>query len=306
MKKEFFEISYQKHREERNNNFDEEKVLSWAKKDTTDYWRHQRMYDNLIPLINKISEDKWLTIGDGRYGTDANYLLTKGVKSVLSTDISDACLKMAKKNGFISDYKNENAESLSFKNNSFDYVLCKESYHHFPRPMLALYEMLRVARKSVILIEPQDNNILIPSRFRLNTLIKWSKQVIKNSIKKALKKEIYYYYGNYEKVGNYVYTISEREIEKVALGLNYEMVSFKNFNDFYMKGVEFETMQKDAKLYKTIKKSIQVADIKMKKGLLLGNTLIAMIHKKEPCSTTLKDLNQLGFVNRKLPQNPYL
>lgn len=40
------------------------------------------------------------------------------------------------------------------QDDAFDYVLCKDSYHHMPRPMIALYQMLRVARRAVVLIEP--------------------------------------------------------------------------------------------------------------------------------------------------------
>ncbi len=48
--------------------------------------------------------------------------------------------------GFIGEYSAQNAESLSFASNSFDYVFCKDAMHHCPRPVIALYEMLRVAR----------------------------------------------------------------------------------------------------------------------------------------------------------------
>ena len=54
----------------------------------------------------------------------------------LVTDISSNLLKEAKDIGYISKYKQENAESLSFQDDEFDYVFCKESYHHFPRPMM--------------------------------------------------------------------------------------------------------------------------------------------------------------------------
>lgn len=56
----------------------------------------------------------------------------------------------------------ENAEKLSSPNETLDFVLCKESYHHFTRPMLALYEMLRVATKAVVLIEPNESPCVDP------------------------------------------------------------------------------------------------------------------------------------------------
>jgi ubiquinone/menaquinone biosynthesis C-methylase UbiE len=48
-------------------------------------------------------------------------------------------------------------EKLSFGNKSFELVFVKEAIHHVPRPILALYEMLRVAKKAVIFIEPEES-----------------------------------------------------------------------------------------------------------------------------------------------------
>src|SRR5213075_2707793 len=100
-------------------------------------------------------ESSWVTIGDGRCASDARYIRSCG-RSVLATDIAPQLLRVAKERGAIDDYRAENAESLSFVDEQFDFALCKEAYHHFPRPMIALYEMLRVARVGVVLIEPYD------------------------------------------------------------------------------------------------------------------------------------------------------
>ena len=45
---------------------------SWLNFNTVDYWRHNRMLQLLKPFINK--NEKWLTIGDGRYGSEAAWL----------------------------------------------------------------------------------------------------------------------------------------------------------------------------------------------------------------------------------------
>ncbi|HEY5658042.1 MAG TPA: class I SAM-dependent methyltransferase [Myxococcota bacterium] len=47
-----------------------------------------------------------------------------------------------------------NAEHLPFASGSFDLVFCKESLHHLARPVLGLYEMLRVCRRAVVFVEP--------------------------------------------------------------------------------------------------------------------------------------------------------
>ncbi len=53
-------------------------------------------------------------------------------------------------------YKIENAECLTYDDRSFDLVFCKEGLHHLARPILGLYEMLRVCKRAVIVIEPHD------------------------------------------------------------------------------------------------------------------------------------------------------
>ena len=157
----FQEKSYERHsehfKEYCTGGAKEKHAKTWFEKDTVDAWRHQRMYQILDPIL-KVKSSKWLTVGDGRYGKDAKYIIDNGCEA-LATDISDALLQEAKNIGYINEFKKENSESLSFDDSKFDYVFCKESYHHFPRPMLALYEMLRVASKGVILIEPNDRYI---------------------------------------------------------------------------------------------------------------------------------------------------
>ena len=56
-------------------------------------------------------------------------------------------------------YERQNGEALSYDDKSFDLVFCKSGLHHFSRPVLGLYEMLRVARRGVVFIEPYETFI---------------------------------------------------------------------------------------------------------------------------------------------------
>ncbi|NQT92252.1 MAG: class I SAM-dependent methyltransferase [Lentisphaerae bacterium] len=53
-------------------------------------------------------------------------------------------------------YQRHNCENTGVASNSFDLVFCKEGLHHLARPVLGLYEMLRIARQAVIIIEPYE------------------------------------------------------------------------------------------------------------------------------------------------------
>ena len=128
---------------------------SWLNESTADYWRHIRSFE-IVRLIAESRVDNegvnWLTIGDGRLGLDSIRIRSFGFNEVLATDISPYLLDIAKSKGLIEGFKIENAENLTFEDESFDYIFCKESLHHFPQPYKALYESLRFSRKGLILI----------------------------------------------------------------------------------------------------------------------------------------------------------
>jgi ubiquinone/menaquinone biosynthesis C-methylase UbiE len=277
----------------------EELAKTWFEEDTVDAWRHQRMYQLLDPILIAEPKTKWLTVGDGRYGMDANYILQKGCEA-LASDISDYLLKEAKDIGYISAYKQENAESLSFQDSEFDYVFCKESYHHFPRPMLALYEMLRVAKEGVILIEPNDH--CIEENNKISEIIFRS---LKN-ITKILLRRKNTNRNAYEEVGNYVFCISRREIEKVALGLNYKILAFKGINDAYFTGVEYEKLSEKGPLQKKVRLRISIENFLCKLGVKDHGHLAAMIFKNEPSEELLQQLVEKGYEINHLPDNPYI
>lgn len=54
-------------------------------------------------------------------------------------------------------YELADVEALPFPSRHFELVFCKESLHHTARPLQGLYEMLRVCRSAVVLIEPWDS-----------------------------------------------------------------------------------------------------------------------------------------------------
>ena len=297
--KSFHEKSYQQNSEiyqEFSSGGKEALAKKWLEKDNVGAWRFQRMYQALDPILIADPKAKWLTIGDGRYGGDAKYILDKGCYAIAS-DISDDLLKEAKDIGYISGYKKENAESLSFQDSEFDYVFCKESYHHFPRPMLALYEMLRVANKGVLLIEPNDiyiyNKISVILFSNLKNIIKFFLGIDKVNR------------HNYEEAGNYVFSISRREVEKVALGLNYKVVAFKGINDGYFPGVEYEKLSENGPLQKKVKRVIKIANLFCKLGLMDYQILTAIIFKRKPSEGLLHQLAIEGFEIILLPDNPH-
>lgn len=293
--KEFHEISYELHKDNYEKIYSDEKERKksecWIREDTTAAWVHFRRCKLIDSLLNYYPEAYWLTIGDGRYGNDAHYVESKGVKA-LATDISCVFLAEAKQRGHIKDYQQENAEALSFEDNSFDFVYCKESLHHFPRPMLALYEMIRVARKAVVLFEPND---AITSSIRIHLV-----QKLRALIRKIKGTQPAYF----EKAGNYVYGISQRELEKVCMALSFSVLAIKGVNDFHIEGMEWEIFDNNSKLFKKLKFKIFLRDLLCKLELRPYLYLSTIIFK-EPPDTNLRDaLYRYGYNLINLPVSP--
>jgi SAM-dependent methyltransferase len=268
--------------------YPEESCKHMLDHNTINRWRFDRFYVLLDPLLELFPNSEWLTVGDFYYGTDAEYIKSKGHK-VVASDIDDHFLKKGKEIGYIDAYSKENLESLSFKDESFDFVLCKETFHHLPRPYVGLYEMLRVSKFGVVLLEPFDRKINVSL---VMSFAEW--------LLKKFKGETY---NRYEISGNYKYSLSKNEIEKIALGLNYPLIAFKYLNDYYRAGLGIEIKNKNDKLIKKVKRQILLRDILWKFKIFPPTYLMSIIFKKEINLTSLKKENFEVF---KLTRNPYL
>lgn len=265
--------------------------LNWLNKNTVDYWRHTRIRETILPLIKGSTGKKWLTIGDGRFGTDANYLIHNGISDVTATDISDELLKIGNERGFIKKYSAQNAEKLTFSNDEFDYTYCKEAYHHFPRPYLAVYEMLRVSKYAIALSEPTNQKNSLPIRILKKLVGK------KNNV------------HSFESIGNYVYCISISEIEKLMLGLGLRHYAYIGINDHYIPGIENIPMiggnLNEVIIQFRLRFLIFIKNLTVRFGFLNSNLLTIIIFKIQPTNSQIKDMKSAGFHFITLPKNPF-
>lgn len=268
---------------------------SWFDETTADYWRHARMYE-CADCLTHWPESRWLTVGDGRWGLDALRLQKKGFCNVLPTDISGYLLREAQERGLLSSYAVENAERLSFGENEFDYVFCKESFHHFPRPYLAVYEMLRVATEAVFLIEPNDPH---PGPEELYGFL--AKVESGGAVRFPMSKR-----NNWEGCGNYEYTVSRRELEKVALGLDLPQMVLKGLNDHYVKGCEFEPADLSSDIFRQIYTAVAERDARCVLGQADYALLMCGLFRRP-----MDDIARRAFLDRgwevlDLPRNPHI
>lgn len=303
----FLQNSYTQHAKHFSRDLvDEERIKisnTWFDESTADYWRHGRAYE-CAECLSRHSDATWLTVGDGRWGLDSIRIRKKGFTSVLPTDISEALLKVSKERGYIDAYAVENVERLTFEDQQFDYVFCKESFHHFPRPYLALYEMLRVAKRAVFLIEPNDTYAI---RVKPTTFPSLLKSMVRFIRKQPLEvPRPVYNPSSWEESGNYAYAISRREVEKVAYGLNLPQLAFKGLNDHYVKGCEFEPADPErSAVFRELVGIIKGKDNLCNEGLADYNMLMIGFFICSLDSEDKETFVRRGWEIIDLPRNPH-
>ena len=249
------------------------------------------------PILQAHPTGNWITIGDGRYGSEAHYIESHG-GTATATDIADDLLRVASEAGHISRYCIANAEALPFDTDSFDFACCKESAHHFPRPALAIYEMLRVSRRGAVFIEPADPYACLRQTEVPLTRIR----AILNRLLTGRNQR-----NGFEAVGNYLYRFSVREIEKLAIGSGMYALAYKGINDFH--GIP---------ITKTVGGSVQKWKLTLTRILIRLQDLFShlyllqpviysfVIFKEPPTPSLLRALEKDGYQVRELPANPYL
>ncbi len=136
-------------------------------------------------------DNKNLLISSCGRGVDVHHLKKYYDANFFVTDLAENAVKLVKNTFKDVSGQVEDNENLSFSDDTFDYTYVKEALHHLPRPILGLYELLRVGKNGVIVMEPNDSFIT-----RIATRLGLAQKI--------------------EGEGNYVYRISKRDVEKIA------------------------------------------------------------------------------------------
>lgn len=176
--------------------------------------RHFCMLSSSDGLLDHLRPESILSVGDN-LARDAGYFKRRFPQArCVATDLYADRITQAVQDGWVDEVLSADVENLPFGDASVDCVIAKEAFHHWPRPMLGFYEMLRVARKAVLLIEPYDSMREPPQPFMGSSA----------------------FHDDYEDVGNYVYRLSLREVLKAAWSLYLPAVAAVGFNDPYAPG----------------------------------------------------------------------
>ncbi len=136
-------------------------VERWSFHDTEDpltrFLRDRRIKIGLkraMKLSGGTPENWDVLVVCGGVGGEGTLLANLGFHSVTVSDFSENALKICQLRDPRLKTSVVNAEAMAIPDRSFDLVLVQDGLHHLPRPMLGYTEMLRVARRAVIVIEP--------------------------------------------------------------------------------------------------------------------------------------------------------
>lgn len=129
-------------------------------------WNYFHDYFREIPflrvkrMLNRAGislDNKSVLIASCGCGIDAHYLLKSyRPRIIYFSDIDPAAAEKTLSNFQNAAFIMTSNEKLSFKENSFDYVFVAASLHHLREPARGLYELLRVSKRALIVVEPND------------------------------------------------------------------------------------------------------------------------------------------------------
>lgn len=266
----------------------------WEKfaKDTNDYWiKEPRIMFSLdsgkslfwrnnrgLKILNCLSRNtSWLVIGDGRSEMLSYLLKANGFKRTMPADIMDDCLKIAYRMDLINDYLVLNADKFEIPSERYDYVFCRDIYRITRQPYAMISEMLRVAKRGIVLIGLAE---------------------VENTNNISIK---------YEKDGAFVYNLSIRELIKLAISLNLPAICRYGYNDVYIPNSEIEPADEEkSPVFRYIKAEISKMDKRVLNGESDYNMLSVALFKKLPDSEEVEKLKRMGINFQELPKNPYM
>jgi hypothetical protein len=109
----------------------------------------------------------------------------------------------------------------------------------------------------------------------------------------------------YEDEGNYVYSLSRRELEKAALGLGLPAVAFKNFCDFFHVGTESTTADESNQEFANLINGVKAQEELCARNEAKFTMLMGVVFIEPPEMDCVHVFQKHGWLVRLLPHaNP--
>ena len=134
-----------------------EKFDKQAEKYDSKYGTHaMALYDDILEKLDHFSFDDLLDIGCGT-GNLLSLISSKYKSNLTGIDLSPEMLEIAhNKLGKKADLILGDSENLPFEPESFDMIICTDSFHHYPRPNHVLKGIRKVLKPggSLLIADP--------------------------------------------------------------------------------------------------------------------------------------------------------
>lgn len=175
---------------------------------------------NLSKLLQTALQSRWINKTDNILvvcgsNHDDEILKKLGFSNVLITSAYDKLPNLQ-------NYKKADAQNLPYKDESFNIVLVNLGLHHCASPHLALCEMYRVARKTIIVHEAQDS-FMVKLMSKLSLISNYEIADGKDEHEGKVNTSIV----------NYVYRWTRREVRKTLNSYdpvkNHKIIFLSNF-----------------------------------------------------------------------------
>lgn len=135
----------------------------------------------------------------GGVGGEGTFLANQGWSNVTVGDFAAAALGRCQDRDPRLHTLRLNTECLDLADESFDLVLVQDGLHELRRPVLGLTEMLRVARRAVIIIEPHTGVVARLAgttwedhRGEVNYVFRWHRRRFEDVVKSYLVRSAYH------------------------------------------------------------------------------------------------------------------
>lgn len=128
-------------------------------------WLIARFYNRLSDIVRSIQPSSVLDAGCGE-GETIDRLGKLLPDSVVGFDVNPACVSFVSGRFPDLSFSVQSIYELPYEPDSFDLVMCLEVLEHLDKPELALRELVRVARKDLLLSVPYEPYFTIGSLLR--------------------------------------------------------------------------------------------------------------------------------------------
>jgi ubiquinone/menaquinone biosynthesis C-methylase UbiE len=160
-------------------------IVSWRIKESI-----KRLMSASKGFLNCDSNILVLCSGEGMEGS---ILCDMGFADVTVSDLAEQGVQAALERDSRLKGLVLNAESTELKEDSFDIVLVQDGLHHLQSPIQGFTEMLRVAKKGVIFLEPHDSLVgrMIGTKWEkngsaINYVFRWNRKLVEQVISSYL------------------------------------------------------------------------------------------------------------------------